>query len=146
MTDVTQLFIDLVRVETRLYNAVDDRLRATHGLTVGQYQLMEIIERRDGCRVYDIVQEIAITVGAASKAVDRLETAGWCRRATNPDDRRSSLLTLTPAGSRLLAEAGPTFKDEITARTRDVVSARALAQTAATLASLRTALEKVAAR
>jgi len=30
VTDTTQLFIDLVRVETRLYNSADARLRATH--------------------------------------------------------------------------------------------------------------------
>ncbi|WP_307825673.1 MarR family transcriptional regulator [Microbispora corallina] len=33
--------------------------------------------------------------------VDRLEAKGWCRRKANPDDRRSSLLVLTPAGPGL---------------------------------------------
>jgi DNA-binding MarR family transcriptional regulator len=141
VTDVAQLFSDLVRAETRLYNAVDARLRATHGLSAGQYELMQIIADREHCRVYDIVQEVAITVGAASKAVDRLEAAGWCRRSANPDDRRSSLLSLTAAGSRLLAKARPTFLDEVGRRTGGVVTARALQQTATTLAALRAALE-----
>jgi DNA-binding MarR family transcriptional regulator len=142
VTDVTRLFIDLVRVETRLYNAVDGRLRAAHGLTAGQYQLMQIISERGGCRVLDLVQDTAITVGAASKAVDRLEAAGWCRRTANPDDRRSSLLSLTPAGSRLLAEARPTFEDEVAARVDGVVSGPALQQTATSLAALRSSLER----
>lgn len=142
VTDVAQLFIDLVRVETRLYNAVDDRLRAEHGLTVGQYELMRFIGERHNCRVYDIVREVAITVGAASKAVDRLERAGWCRRATNPEDRRSSWLTLTPEGKRVLARARPAFEDEITARAAGVVSPRALAQLGKVLDTLRAALEE----
>ena len=141
MTDVAQLFTDLVRAETRLYNAVDDRLRQVHGLSLGQYELMTIIGSRDDCRIYDIVREIAITVGAASKAVDRLERAGWCRRLAHPTDGRSSLLRLTPAGSRMLAKAGPTFTYELRARL-DGVPTRALAQTAATLASLRASLEE----
>ncbi|OHV29122.1 MULTISPECIES: MarR family winged helix-turn-helix transcriptional regulator [Pseudofrankia] len=141
-TEVTQLFIDLVRVETRLYNAVDARLRAAHGLTAGQYQLMQIISERDTCRVLDLVQETAITVGAASKAVDRLEAAGWCRRAANPDDRRSSLLSLTPAGSGLLAQARPTFEEEVAARVVGVVTGPALQQTAISLAALRFSLER----
>lgn len=141
MIDVAQLFSDLVRVETRLYNAVDDRLRADHGMSIGQYELMSIIDRRPGCRVLDIVDEIAITVGAASKAVDRLERAGWCVRTVNPDDRRSSLLTLTPAGAAWLAQARPTFEAEIAARTESV-GERALARAAGTLATLRAALEE----
>lgn len=140
--DVGQWFTDLIRVETRLYNAVDDRLRAAHGLTLGQFELMSIISRTKDCRVIDIVREIAITVGAASKAVDRAEAAGWCRRTANPGDRRSSLLTLTEAGARLLAEATPTFTAEIIARLAGVVSEDAAEQSGKTLASLRKALEE----
>ena len=142
MSPLTSLFVDLVRVETRLYNAIDDRLRSTHGLTLGQYEFLQIIERRATTRVYDIVSEVAITVGAASKAVDRLEAAGWCTRATNPADRRSSLLALTPKGSELLAAAAPTLEDELEARVVGVVDAPVLAQVAGALAALRAALEE----
>jgi DNA-binding MarR family transcriptional regulator len=142
LVDVGQLFIDLVRVETRLYNAVDDRLRTTHGLTVGQYQLLLVIRDTPGCRVYDIVRDVAISVGAASKAVDRIEQAGWCRRRVNPRDGRSSLLTLTPAGKRLLKEATPTFDDEIRQRVVGVLAEGRLNQTGASLRALRTALEE----
>jgi DNA-binding MarR family transcriptional regulator len=142
VSPLTTLFTDLVRVETRLYNAIDDRLRATHGLTLGQYELMQIIERRATTRVYDIVSEIAITVGAASKAVDRLEAAGWCVRSANPDDRRSSLLALTPQGSQLLAAATPTLEEELAARVGGVVEVSALERTASVLAVLRASLEE----
>lgn len=142
MTDLGQLFEDLVRAETRLYNALDARLRERHGLALGQYELLQIMSRRDGCRVLDIVREVGITVGAASKAVDRLEAAGWCRRRVNDQDRRSSLLTVTPAGARLLARARPTFEQELAERLAVVASARALDQTARVLATLRAELER----
>lgn len=142
MSPLTSFLIDLVRVETRLYNAIEDRLRSTHGLTLGQYQLMQIIERRAATRVYDIVSEVAITVGAASKAVDRLEAAGWCVRSANPDDRRSSLLALTPEGSQLLAAATPTLEDELGARVGGVIPASVLEQMVDTLATLRASLEE----
>ena len=142
MTDLGQLFEDLVRAETRLYNALDARLRERHGLALGQYELLQIMSRREGCRVLDIVREVGITVGAASKAVDRLEAAGWCRRRVNDQDRRSSLLTVTPAGARLLARARPTFEQELAERLAAVASARALDQTARVLATLRAELER----
>src|SRR3954471_19122108 len=100
MTDLVRLFEDLVRAETRLYNAIDGRLRERHGVSLGQFELLQIIAGRDSCRVLDIVREVGITVGAASKAVDRLEGAGWCRRRVDEQDRRSSVLAVTPAGAR----------------------------------------------
>ena len=140
--DAGQWFIDLVRVETRLYNAVGDRLRAEHGLTLGQYQVLQLIGATENCRVLDIVRDVAITVGAASKAVDRVEAAGWCRRSANPNDRRSSYLTLTKAGQRLLAAATPAFTSEITDRLAGVASPQALSEAGELLAALRRALEE----
>lgn len=46
-----------------------------------------------------------ITVGGASKGVDRLEAQGLCTRRANPDDRRSSIVEITPAGQDLLERA-----------------------------------------
>jgi len=140
--DVGQWFIELVRAETRLYNAVDGRLRAAHGLSAGQYEILQIIAGTANCRVLDIVREIAITVGAASKAVDRIEAAGWCRRRANPHDRRSSYLVLTDAGQQLLAAATPTFEQEIAGRLAGVVGEDERAQSGQTLAALRRALER----
>jgi DNA-binding MarR family transcriptional regulator len=110
MADLTSLFTDLVRAETRLYNRIDARLRAEHDISLGSLEFLRIIGRRETCRVYDIAREVDITVGATSKAVDRLEARGWVERRANPDDRRSSLLLLTPAGERVLAAAAPTFE------------------------------------
>jgi DNA-binding MarR family transcriptional regulator len=109
VTDLTALFIDLIRAETHVFNRIDARMRAAHDLTLGQFEFLRILAGRASCRVYDIAHEVDITVGATSKAVDRLEARGWCRRDANPDDRRSSLIVLTDAGREALAAAGPTF-------------------------------------
>ncbi|WP_436531888.1 MarR family winged helix-turn-helix transcriptional regulator [Actinoplanes sp. HUAS TT8] len=109
MTDAMKLFTDLVRTETRLYNRIDARLRARHDMPLGALEFLQIIGERPACRVNDIALEVDITVGATSKAVDRLVARGWCERQANPDDRRSSLLVLTPAGEQAVATARPTF-------------------------------------
>ena len=41
----------------------------------------------------------------------RLEARGHAERVPNPDDGRSFLIRLTPAGQRLLDEARPVFRD-----------------------------------
>jgi DNA-binding MarR family transcriptional regulator len=136
VADLLQLFTDLVRVETRLYNEVDARLRDEHDVSLGQCEIMRIIAGRETCRVYDIAQELGITVGATSKAVDRLEAAGRCRRLANPDDRRSSLLQLTAAGRRTLSAATPTLERELRAHVAGVLPARSVEALGTALSTL----------
>ena len=140
MSHVTPVFLDLVRVETRLYNAVSARLRAEHGVTMGQFEFLQIIDRVDGCRVLDIVGELAITVGAVSKAVDRLVVAGWCVRVAHPQDRRSSVLRLTLEGEKVLAASRPAVESALASLTRAVPAAD-IRHLAPTLAALRASLE-----
>ncbi|MGW0188836.1 MarR family winged helix-turn-helix transcriptional regulator [Streptomyces sp. NPDC003362] len=140
MSHVTQVFTDLVRVETRLYNAVSARLRAEQDLSLGQFEFLEIIDRVPGCRVLDIVGEVAITVGAVSKAVDRLVAAGWCVRVAHPQDRRSSVLRLTPEGRKKLAASRPVVESELLSFTA-AVPPDDLTRVASTLAALRATLE-----
>ncbi|MGW1518896.1 MarR family winged helix-turn-helix transcriptional regulator [Streptomyces sp. NPDC002287] len=140
MSHITSVFTDLVRVETRLYNAVNARLVSDQGLGLGQFEFLDLIDRVPGCRVLDIVGELAITVGAVSKAVDRLVAAGWCVRVAHPQDRRSSVLRLTPEGEQKLAASRPVVVGELTSLTA-AVTPDDLMHIAATLAALRTSLE-----
>jgi len=50
---------------------------------------MQVMSKYPACRVFDIKEELSITVGGTSKLVDRIEAAGLCRRRANPDDRRA---------------------------------------------------------
>lgn len=137
VTDLTSLFSDLVRLETRLYNALDTRLKAENDLPLGQFEFLRFIVASGTTRVQDLAQEFAITVGATSKAVDRLEAAGRCRRAANPDDRRSSLVEATPAGSEILAAAAPAVEAELGTWIGSVLPADSLGDLANLLSMLR---------
>ena len=80
MTDLKALFSELIRFETELWNAVDARLRADYDLPLSRFEPMQVIARHGTCRVNDIAEELAITVGGTSKLVDRIEASGHCRR------------------------------------------------------------------
>ena len=43
-----------------------------------------------------------LTSSGTTKRLDRLEQAGLVTRAADPEDRRGTLITLTPAGHRLI--------------------------------------------
>jgi len=137
--ELRELFNDLIRFEIELWNAVDARLKGESGLPLSHFEPMSVMARLPRCRVYDIATELGITTGGTSKLVDRIEASGYCRRLPNPDDRRSSLLELTPEGERVLAAAGAAFDDELQRWLGSALPERTLRQFAATLARLRTA-------
>jgi DNA-binding MarR family transcriptional regulator len=139
MTDLLVLFDQLIRFETELWNAVDARLRAEFDLPLSRLEPMQVIARRSSCRVYDIADELSITIGGTSKLVDRIEAAGYCVRRANPDDRRSSIIELTAAGRRVLAKATRVFEEELRTRIGSAVPERSLRQFYATLVKLRSA-------
>jgi DNA-binding MarR family transcriptional regulator len=139
VTDLLDLFHQLVRFETEIWNAVDARLRADFGLPLTRLEPMQVIARHPSCRVNDIAEELSITIGGTSKLVDRIEAAGYCVRSANPDDGRSSIIELTAAGRRVLAKAAKAFEDELETRIGSAVPARSLQQLYSTIVKLRVA-------
>ncbi len=131
------LFSELVRLETELWNAVEARLRADFGVTLPVFEFLQVISRTPACRVHDIAAELSITVGGTSKVVDRVEASGYCVRSANPGDRRSSIITLTPAGKRLLPKLTAAVDDELRSRLSAGVPDRSLVQLTKTLTRLR---------
>jgi MarR family multiple antibiotic resistance transcriptional regulator len=136
------LFSDLVRCETRLYNALNDRLRARHGIVASQFEFLRFVRDHPGARVADIATGFAVGIGATSKGVDRLEERGLLVRRPNPGDRRSSLLELTATGRELTDAAQGTADQVLVDLVGGVVDEPALQVVGQVLARLRTALER----
>jgi DNA-binding MarR family transcriptional regulator len=105
-------FARLVRSQTRLWNAVDARVRAAHEVPLTQVTVLQVIAGTEACKVGDLVETLHITVGGASKVVDRLVAAGLVTREPNDRDRRSPLLVPTRSGHALLEAAALTI-DEV---------------------------------
>jgi DNA-binding MarR family transcriptional regulator len=137
--DLRQLFDDLVRLETDLWNEIDARLRLECGVSLGSFNVLLVIERTPSCRVNEIACALSITVGGVSQAVDRLEQRGHVARRPSPTDRRSSIVELTKAGRQVLEKAGPIFDEELERRLADPLSQAALGQLGGALATLRAA-------
>src|SRR3954470_13464216 len=140
MTDLPAFFADLVRLEIELWNAVEARLRAELEVGLATAQTLAVVAAVQDCRVHDIVRSLSITVGGASKTVDRLERNGLVARRPHPSDRRSSVITLTRAGATTHAKAQRLIATELDARLGGVLSDRALDQLDRAIAKLRAVL------
>lgn len=135
--ELANLFSDLVRLETELWDRIDRRLREDHELPLSWFEPMQVIDRVAVCRAVDIAEELSITVGGVSKLVDRMERAGWCVRTPNPNDARSSVVTLTRPGRRLLKAAKGSCDDELATQFGAAVSTDRLAMFASIVRDLR---------
>jgi len=108
------LFDLLVLSETRLWNHVGMVARDRLGLPLTDLFALRAIATREGeGRVDDLRTDLGVTVGAASKLVDRLVSAAVVERVPHPTDRRSSLLRLTPAGVDLAQETAEVIDREL---------------------------------
>jgi DNA-binding MarR family transcriptional regulator len=140
MPDLPELFADLVRLEIELWDAVEARLRAELGIGLGTAQTLAVVASVQDCRVDDIVRGLSITVGGASKTVDRVERNGFVARRPHPRDRRSSVIALTRAGASMHAKGQRLIAAELDARIGGVLSDRAFDQLHRAIAKLRAAL------
>jgi DNA-binding MarR family transcriptional regulator len=90
--------------------------------------------------VHDIAAALSITVGGVSKIVDRIEATGDCTRRANPGDRRSSIIELTAAGERRLADVTGTVERELSRRLAPALQDRSPSEFTHLLTQLRAAV------
>jgi MarR family multiple antibiotic resistance transcriptional regulator len=140
--DLDTVFTDLIRVETRLYNAVAERVKAAAGVGAGRFELLRYVRDHPDARVADLASAFAIGVGTTSKIVDRQEKEGWIERCPNPANRRSSLLTLTPAGESAVSRAEPAWQAAIQEILGGAITPEELTALSQALRALRSDLER----
>jgi len=133
-----ELFDVVVRYEIALWNVVDGALADAGAVSLAQLQALTIVEEMSGAaRVLDIAEGIGVTIGAASKLVDRLERSELAERRPNPDDRRSSLIALTDDGEAAYRKAAGVRSSVLAQVLEPDVAASAVAA----LAALQTRLD-----
>ncbi len=93
---------------SRLARELEQRLEPVyreHGLEAGWYDVLATLRRAGPpyrLRPTDFSGALMLTSSGTTKRLDRLEQAGLITRSPDPDDRRGTLITLTPAGRTLI--------------------------------------------
>jgi DNA-binding MarR family transcriptional regulator len=87
------------------------RLFRPHGLTAAQYNVLNVLApRREGISQRELSDLLVVDRSNVTGLVDRMEKAGWVRRADDPADRRVYRVTLTAAGRSLWARVEPRYR------------------------------------
>lgn len=79
------------------------RQQSLGGLTPSQSSILATLDRHGPMGMSDVAQQEAISKPSATGIVGRLIDKGLVSRDADPDDGRSTIVTITPEGRALLA-------------------------------------------
>src|SRR3954447_149970 len=105
----TCLCLHIQRAARALARRFDEALRPL-GLTNGQFSLMMSLNRPEPPRIGSVAALLAMDRTTLTAALKPLERRGLVEVRVDAADRRSRLLTLTPAGLALLSSAVPLWE------------------------------------
>ena len=72
-------------------------------VTLPQLRILVMVASRSPSSLGEVAHELAVHPSNATRAVERLVSAGLLRRRDDPADRRNLLLELSPSGQELVA-------------------------------------------
>lgn len=96
------LMARIVRLNIAVTSALEE-ITGAAGIGLADYLVLSVIRRSPGGRSAPsaICEVLGRTSGGTSLALNRLEAAGWVRRALDRTDRRRVIVSLSPSGLRL---------------------------------------------
>ena len=128
----------LIRVTTGVMATLDGELRAEHGLSLGEYEVLVLLSETPerSLRMTDLAGDLRLSPSGITRRVDGLVRAGLVERRQCPSDRRGSNAVLTAEGLRRLEAAAVTHVRGVRAHFVDQLSGRQLANIESALASV----------
>jgi len=86
------------------------KYRERFGISIPEWRVLVHLAHSGKVSVRDIEARVAMEKYEVSRAAKRLREANLIERKENPTDRRLVILTLTPAGHKMMAELLPMAK------------------------------------
>lgn len=128
----------LLRFHRATLDELDHELQERRGISLDEYDvLVQLAEAPGGAlRMGELVAATLIARSSCTRVVDRLVRAEAVRRTVDPHDRRVVLVSLTPAGRRILGRAALVHLDGIARRFADRLTPSDLATLDGILTSL----------
>ena len=97
-----RLWLRLLTTTNLVQTELRRRLRVEFDTTLPRFDLMAQLERHpEGLRMTELSRRMMVTGGNVTGITDQLEKEGLVVRDTDPDDRRSTTVRLTPEGRAL---------------------------------------------
>ena len=89
-----------------------DRILQSHGLRLGQYQVLKVLWDDDGLTPRELSARLDVEMPTVTRTVQRMVRDGLVERHAHTTDARSVRIQLTALGSAKKAEVARLFSDE----------------------------------
>ena len=131
-------WLEFLRGHAALTRRLDAEMRAAHGLSLNEYEVMlQLFLAEDGrLRRVDLADRLLISQGGVTRLLAGLEKRGLVRRAPCDEDGRVVYAELTASGEELAARARDEHLAEVDRLFTDRFAAPELEQLAALLGRL----------
>jgi DNA-binding MarR family transcriptional regulator len=84
-----------------LKGKIEEVLQRETGLLLADHEaLLNLEDAEQPLRMSDIAQRLTLSPGGTTKVIDRMEALGYVARRADPDDRRATVVEITPEGRR----------------------------------------------
>jgi DNA-binding MarR family transcriptional regulator len=94
-----RLWLRLLSCSTQIEQEIRTRLRQRFATTLPRFDYLAQLERHPkGLRMNTLTRYLMVTGGNVTGLTDQLVADGWVARIPDPLDRRSLIVSLTPAG------------------------------------------------
>lgn len=100
----------LLTVESRLRDRLDSELESSHGMSLGDYDVLVHLSEAPGrcLRMSELADRLLLSRSGLTRRLDGLVREGWVARKACPEDRRGTLAEMTDSGLRVLEAAAAT--------------------------------------
>ena len=106
-TPTTDLCLRLARAHAVLVRRFDNGLGSQHGISYGDYQLLNHLARAAGgkLRRIDLAERLGMTASGVTRSLIPLEKIGLVTRQSDPRDARVGFAVITATGLELVFNA-----------------------------------------
>ncbi len=112
--DQLRLWLRLFSVTRLVENEVRSRLQGEFDVTFPRFDILSQIYRMpDGLILGELSQRLMVSPGNITSVIKRLEEDGLILRTQNPDDRRESIVQMTPLGREKFTEMAAAHEEWI---------------------------------
>jgi DNA-binding MarR family transcriptional regulator len=107
-----RLATSIMRVQQLVLAALDAAVKP-FGITFARYEVLVLLSfsRSGSLPLSKVGERLMVHPTSVTNLIDRLEAQGFVERATDADDRRRILASLTPAGRRVLKRSTTALTD-----------------------------------
>lgn len=83
------------------------------GLTNSQFAVLEVLYSKGDLKICEIIEKILTTSGNVTVVIKNLEKDGLVSKHTDPNDKRSILISITDKGKKIMDDIFPNHVDNI---------------------------------